>query len=62
MEEARRYNEAQAARYAKSAFGGVDLWFVLGGVVQVEPAGWVESVWFHQRVIKKASSFDVTST
>ena len=37
MEEAKKYNEAQRAKYEKSAFGGVDIWFILGLAVFVVP-------------------------
>ena len=39
MEEAKKYNEAQRAKYEKSAFGGVDIWFILGLAVFVVPFG-----------------------
>ena len=39
VEEAKKYNEAQRAKYEKSAFGGVDIWFILGLAVFVVPFG-----------------------
>jgi hypothetical protein len=27
-----KYNEKMSARYEKSAFGGVDIWFILGAL------------------------------
>ena len=39
MEEAKKYNETQRAKYEKSAFGGVDIWFILGLAVFVVPFG-----------------------
>jgi len=39
VEEAKKYNEAQLAKYEKSAFGGVDIWFILGLAVFVVPFG-----------------------
>jgi hypothetical protein len=36
---ANEYNDKQAAKYEKSAFGGVDLWLVLGILAFVLPFG-----------------------
>lgn len=37
MDRAIKYNAKMEARYEDSAFGGVDIWLVLGGLVFLIP-------------------------
>lgn len=39
MDAANRYNDKMAARYEDSAFGGVDVWLVMGVLAFLVPFG-----------------------